>query len=99
MAAFTDIEMGDRRCVSEWHIRQMCHFVYEVPAQVVAPLLPAGLSAVEPRPGVALLSVGYVDWLPGNNEGRWPAFLELTIMVLVHPDLSLEMPTPRYSYY
>jgi len=43
--------------------------------------------------------VAYVQHCPGNLHGRLPGFTETTFMVAVQPDLTIEMPTPRFAFF
>lgn len=91
--------VGGRRCIFEWNIDELAHFLFEVPTSMVLPLLPRGVYPVEPRPGVSLLDVGYVAWGAGNWEAHWPAFDEVSVLLIVQPDLSFPMPMPKYAFF
>jgi hypothetical protein len=67
-----------------WYIDSNLEFLFEMPTEQLAPLVPAPLQVVEPRPGVALLWVGFLRFEPGNIDVL-PAFHEASCNVLVHP--------------
>lgn len=62
-----------------------CHFefFFEIPTEQLTPLVPAPLQVVEPRPGVALLWVGFLRFEAGNIDVL-PAFHGVTCNVIVH---------------
>lgn len=91
--------VGGRRCLFEWNIDELAHFLFEIPTERVAPLLPRGVYPVEPRPGVSLLDAGYVAWGAGNWEPHWPAFNEVSVLLIVQPDLSFPMPMPKFAFF
>lgn len=65
--------------------------IAEVRRHVRHPLLP-----LETRPGVGVMSIG-VQWLSAGNLDRFPACGELYWAFLVHPNLAVVMPTPRFA--
>lgn len=91
--------IGGRRCLFEWNLNELAQFFFEVPTSLVMPLLPRGIYPQEPRPGVALIDVGFVDWAAGNWEPDWPAFTEVSVLLAVQPDLSYPMPMPKYAFF
>ena len=91
--------LGGRRCLFEWSIDELAHFFFEIPTAMVMPLLPRGIYPVEPRPGIALLDVGFVAWGAGNWEAHWPAFTEVCVLLVVQPDLACPMPLPKFAFF
>lgn len=91
--------IGGRACLFEWNIQDIAHFLFEVPTSKVLPYLPRGVYPVEPRPGISLLDVGYVAWSAGNWEPHWPAINEVSVLLIVQPDLSVAMPIPKFAFF
>lgn len=89
--------LGGRPLGDEWPIRFHIGFVFEVPLAPLEAQLPSGVSAVEPVPGVGLLSVIHARYEDGTL-GQ-PSFDEIVCSALVAPDLSLDMPPPRLTFY
>ncbi len=79
-----------------WNIDFHCAFLFEVPVGPAEALLPEDLEAVEAAPGLALMSLIHAHYTPENRGGPEP-FDEIVCSILVHPDLSLDMPTPRLT--
>ena len=89
--------------IIDWNIRHQMAFVFEIDTDLANEMIPAetGLQAYEARPGVALMFMGYNDYYPGNiiyGEPQ-PEFIEITRMFMVQPDLSIDMPLPRFTFY
>ena len=59
-------------------------FLFELPLGRVAEHVPAPLQPAQARPGVGLVSVGFVHFEPGNL-GVLPAFSEITFSLVVQP--------------
>ncbi|GAB5543908.1 MAG: hypothetical protein SangKO_036680 [Sandaracinaceae bacterium] len=89
--------LAGRPLGDEWPVRFHIAFVFEVPLGPLEAQLPDGLSAMEPVPGVGLLSVIHARYAPGTL-GR-PSFDEIVCSALVAPDLSVDMPPPRLTFY
>ena len=91
----------DMPLIIDWDLRQQMAFVFEVPTREVEPTLPAGLQPFEARPGVSLVFLGFNDYNPGNQiyGQAQPAFCEVTRFVMVHPDLAIDMPIPRFTFF
>lgn len=93
------LPIAGRKCVSRWNLSTIFHNLFEIPTAAIAPLLPKGVEPLEVRPGVSLYDIGDVLWNSGNLDGSWPAFHELTAMIVVQPDLSIDMPMPKFAFY
>jgi hypothetical protein len=65
--------------------------IAEARRHIRPPLLP-----LESRPGVGVLCIG-AQWLSAGNLDRFPATGELYWALLVHPNLGVSMPTPRFA--
>lgn len=94
-------QIEDMPLVIEWNLRHQMGFVFEVQTDVVLKSLPAGILPVEARPGQALMFLGYNDYRPGNmiaGEPQ-PQFVEITRFFVVQPDLSVDMPLPRFTFF
>jgi hypothetical protein len=91
--------VAGRKCVERWDISTIFHNIFEIPTAAIAPLLPKGVEPVETRPGISLFDVGDVHWNSGNLDGTWPSFHELTAFIVVQPDLSVDMPMPKFAFY
>lgn len=97
----TDL-VEDMERVIYWRLRHQMAFLFEVEMSAVQPLLPRGLFAVEARPGIALMFIGYNDYDSTGNliDGHeQPRFQEMTRCFLVQPDLSIRMPVPRFCFF
>lgn len=88
--------LGGRPLGDEWPIRFHIGFVFEVPVAPLEAQLPDGVSAVEPVPGMGLLSVIHARYEAGTLGE--PGFDEIVCSALVAPDLSVEMPPPRLTF-
>jgi hypothetical protein len=91
--------VGAAPVISEWDIRRVIYAFFEVAADRVRALVPPRLQLFEARPGVAVLQVSIAKMNPGNMNGELPEFLESVFGVLVHPDLAVEMPDPKFALY
>jgi hypothetical protein len=72
--------------------------MYEIDAARVARLLPSPLSPKEPRPGTAIINIGYMKF-DATHIGGLADTIELTFSIIIHPDLALDMPMPRISVF
>lgn len=82
----------------DYLIDENLNFMYEVDASHVLPLMPPQISPKEPRIGKALINVGYMKFDATPIGGR-PDAIELTLSVIINPDLTLDMPVPRMCLY
>jgi hypothetical protein len=94
-------QIEDMPLVIEWNLRHQMGFVFEVPTDGVLKSLPEGILPVEARPGVSMMFLGYNDYLPGNTISgeSQPEFVEITRFFVVQPDLSVDMPLPRFTFF
>jgi len=96
-------QIEDMPLIIDWDLRQQFGFIFEVPVDKVKAVIPQGLNIIplEPRPGVGLMFFGYNDYNPGNViYGRvQPRFDEITRVFIVQPNLSIDMPLPRFTFF
>lgn len=83
------------RAVHRWRIDLNLDFLCEIPLEVAEAAVPSGLQPVPVRPGVGLMAVGLLSFVPGNL-GYLPRLAELSCSVVVHPDLSADV-TPDFG--
>lgn len=88
--------LGGQPFADLWNIDFHCAFLFEVDRGRAEAHLTEELEAVEVAPGLALMSVIHARYAPENRGGPDP-FDEIVCSVLVHPDLSLDMPRPRLT--
>lgn len=82
----------------DYVVDEHLNYMYEVETARILPLLPTTLCPREPRPGTSLVNVGYMKFDAGHVGGLADT-IELTLSIIVGPDLSLDMPVPRMSVY
>ncbi|MCW7539503.1 hypothetical protein OOT46_16800 [Aquabacterium sp. A7-Y] len=96
------IDIGPRLAgldsTEDYLIDEHLNYMYEVDTAHVLPLLPPPLSPKEPRPGKSLINVGYMKF-DGTQIGGLRDTIELTLSIVINPDLSLDMPVPRMCVY
>lgn len=80
-----------------WYCTYNLDYLFELDITQLQSVLPQHIHAVEVRPGVGLLSMGYLLFDPGN-VGIMPGFSELSCCVVVHSDLSVS-PQARFGLY
>ncbi len=80
-----------------WEIKFDAVFYFEIGTEKVRPKLPPGVYPVEVRPGVCLFGIGLQEFKPGNL-GYLPAHYEINGMIAVQPDLSRNMPSPKFCF-
>ena len=98
-----DIQSIDgMKLIIDWDLRHQMAFVFEIDTELATTLIPrgSGLQPYEARPGVSLIFLGYNDYNPGNviYGEKQPAFIEITRVLMVQPDLSVDMPIPRFTF-
>lgn len=82
----------------DYIVDEHLNYMFEIDTEFVAPLLPAPLSPREPLPGTALVNVGYMKF-DARQIGGLADTIELTLSIVVQPDLALAMPMPRMSVF
>jgi len=82
-----------------WRIKKQLVFFYEAPTALVAPLLPPALELQEVRPGVAIVALEVLHYKVGHFETGYREFYEAVFAATVQPDLSIDMPVPRFSMF
>ena len=90
---------GPQSPILERPMSQQAFSTWEVDIQALDRVVPSALEPVELRPGVGLLSLALVRYMPGLYGVDSPAFDEVSLSVHVQADLSVEMPLPRFALY
>lgn len=80
-----------------WHFDFQMSFLFEIDVAAIDRRLPSGCYPLEVRPGVGLMLIG-AQRAPAGNLGQLPPFMELDWTIAVQPDLSRDMPTPRFAF-
>ncbi len=83
----------------EWYSDFEILFFFEADIDYLQSQLPSGLIAMESRPGLGMLALGVISFLPGNLDGKLPSFNEVTFQILVAKDFSVKFPPPRFSLF
>jgi hypothetical protein len=91
-------ELGGLARGDDWTITDHLAFTFEVPLDDVEALLPPGVMAVQPAPGLGLAQIIHARYAAGTLGERDP-FDEVVCSILVEPDLSLPMPLPKVTLY
>lgn len=86
------------RDYSRWYYDFAFGCAIEMPTHAVRAVLPPRLHPSEVRPGVSLLLVNVLRFLPDNHGFDRP-FTELTLSVSVVPDLYLAGRLPRFAAF
>lgn len=96
-----DRQIEDMKLTSEWKMLHQMLFIYEIATEHVKHLLPSGIEPVEAMPGIGLVEFSYNHYAPGNiiYGEEQPIFYELTRSIVVQPDLSIDMPIPRFAFF
>lgn len=89
--------IGNSPLVIHWRLTRHLFFTWEVDTEALQPLLHPGLDLVELRPGISLMSTGVLEYEAGHFGPASPRFYELVTALHVQPDLSVDMPVPRFS--
>ncbi len=87
-----------RPLIIEWRIDRHLFYTFEIDTEEAERIVPDSLQIVELRPGVALMSVGVLRYLPGHFRPGSPVFFELVGAVHVSPDMAIDMPTPTMTF-
>lgn len=87
-----------RPLLVSWRIDRHFFYSFEVDTEEVERLVPEPLQIVELRPGVAVMSVSLLRFLPGQVDRDSAGFFELVGSVHVAPDLSLAMPVSTMTF-
>jgi hypothetical protein len=93
----TDDRVGSAALTMRWHVRNQSLFFYEIDADVLAPLLAPQLELAEVRPGIALMSLECLHYRAGHYRPDHPESYEMVIAAIVHPNLSIDMPVPKFA--
>lgn len=94
-------KIEDMPLIIDWSLRHQMAFIFELPTEQVLRSLPRGIQPVEARPGISLMFLGYNDYNPGNviYGQKQPAFVEITRTFIVQPNLNIDMPLPRFTFF
>lgn len=80
-----------------WRIDFAFSASFEVPIDGIQRVLPAGIHAIELRPGIALLNFSVFSFLAGNEMAEPCA--EVAVSAHIIPNLALAPTLPRFSMY
>lgn len=99
----TSLQAPDRLGTTDltliWRVKKQVMYLYEVDADAVAHLVPPSLEMLEVRPGRALFAVEALHYHTDHFRPGSPEFYEAVFTVAVQPDLSVEMPMPRFCMH
>lgn len=82
-----------------WRIKKQLVFFFEVETDQLAPLVPPQLELQEVRPGVSLCALEMLHYKVGHFAEGYREFYEAVFAATVQPDLSIDMPVPRFAMY
>lgn len=82
---------------TEWTFAFGMYFLFEIDVSAIRLPMPRNVHPLEVRPGVGLIGVAVYSSDAGNLNGL-PAFHEVGWTVSIEPDLSRDMPTPKFSF-
>jgi hypothetical protein len=91
--------VGNAELTLAWRVRKQVMYLYEVDTDAVVGLVPARLEPVEVRPGRSLMAVEALHYHADHFAPGSPEFLELVLAISVQPDLSIDMPVPRFCMH
>ncbi|PRX24034.1 hypothetical protein B0G75_12477 [Paraburkholderia sp. BL18I3N2] len=94
----TNISLAGMSLTAEYVIDEHVNYIFEIDTARVRNYLPTYLCSKEPRHGVSLINIGYMKF-DATQIGGLAETIELTLSIVVDPDLSLEMAVPRISVY
>jgi len=90
--------LGTTPMTVEWRARHQTLFLYEVDLDALVPHVPDAVTVQEVRPGVGLLAIESLHYLPGHFADPRES-VEIVVAVLVEPDLTVQMPVPQFSLF
>lgn len=93
-----DTHLAGLGTTEDYLVDEHLNYMFEVDTSRVASLLPPHVTPKEPRPGRSLINVGYMRF-DGSQIGGRPDTIELTLSIVINPDLSLDMPIPKLCVY
>jgi hypothetical protein len=91
--------IGKHPLTLHWRVTKQLLFLWETDLDAMAPLVPASLECVEVRPGRGLVALEVLRYATGHFRPDYREFLEIVFTAAVQPDLSIDMPVPRYCMY
>jgi hypothetical protein len=89
--------VGDAALTAQWSVKRQTLFFYEIDTEALTPLIAAPLETSEVRPGISLLAVECLHYRSGHFRRESPEAFEMVVAAVVHPDLSVDMPVPRFA--
>ena len=91
--------VGNTPLTLAWRVRKQVMYLYEVDADAVAAHVPRHLEPLEVRPGRSLMAIEALHYHTDHFRPGYPEFLEMVFTVAVQPDLSIDMPVPRFCMH
>ena len=88
-----------RPLILAWKIDRQLFYTLEVDLAEAERIVPDSLEVIQLRPGVALMSLSIVKFIPGQFGPDSPGFNELVAAIHVAPDLGIQMPVPTMSIF
>ena len=99
--AFPDERLAGMPERVRWCAHQAAMVSIEVRTEYLRRFVPEELTLVEVRPGTSLMSLMVHEMFAGNTDRpiRKTSFTDFLGLISVLPDLTLDMPVPRHSYF
>ncbi|MDB4960396.1 MAG: hypothetical protein JWP01_395 [Myxococcales bacterium] len=91
--------VGKAKLTLSWRVRKQVMFLYEIDSDAIAAHVPPSLEAMEVRPGVSLIAIECLHYYSDHFREGYREFLEMVLTVAVQPDLSIDMPVPRFCMH
>ena len=82
-----------------WRVKKQVMYLYEIDLDAITRHVPPSLEPMEVRPGRALMAIEALHYHADHFAVGKPEFLEMVVTVAVQPDLSIDMPVPRFCMY
>lgn len=89
--------VGSALLTTRWSIRRQTLFFYEIDADALAPFVAPSLELTEVRPGIGMLTLECLQYRAGHFRPDVPEACEMVVAAMVHPDLSVDMPVPKFA--
>lgn len=91
--------VGSHPLTLHWRIKKQVMYLWEIDTDVLAPLVPDPLTPKEVRPGISLFAIEALHYHTDHFRPGYPEFLEAVLTAAVDPDLSIDMPVPRFCMH
>jgi hypothetical protein len=91
--------VGSHPMTLHWRIRKQVMYLWEIDTDAIAPLVPDPLTPKEVRPGISLFAIEALHYHTDHFRPGYPEFLEAVLTAAVEPDLSIDMPVPRFCMH